>query len=475
MQNRAQKGLVMSSQGRSIAQEAYERGRSSYQESQRFYYQFLRMGQQKHLKDAVNHYERALVAINQTTDAELWAKLQHALGNAYRDLSNQNYEANLREAAEHYQQALQVISYSKWSEAQSDWVISSGKLSKLLEEQVKTLHSSSLPRAFRVMNWAQQVFLLVFHATNRTQRVLLIVLLILLIPVLIFSTILSPLRIAANYGITIAGFVCIPGHLSINGSTALRPLIRLAAISYEQKCPGASIDVNKPDPSSQGSLNGLNQVNQKQVDIGTSDVFADSALSNLKDHQVAVVIFTLVVNYSVTNIPGLSTDQIRRIYSNAFNQSNDILQWHDVDARGPQNLDVVRTSRPSSSGTRATFETYVLGTTEGVSGPNGPTDTTSAVAYIVQTTPGAIGYVSLCYAKMLPACKLDREKAYQEGEIPNLDQSANTLILLQINQQDANPLAVENNSYKFWNIEHMYTRAERKQPTCERFHQLHAQ
>jgi phosphate transport system substrate-binding protein len=218
---------------------------------------------------------------------------------------------------------------------------------------------------------------------------------------------------------------CVQGSITADGSTALAPLVQAVAKDYQSKCPGSTITVNLG-----GSKTGLSDVEAGTVQIGNSDVFASTATqADLKDHQVSVVIFTLIVNAKVTGVTGLTTDQIKGIYNGS------ITNWKQIS--GGPNLKIVVVSRPSSSGTRATFQKYILGGPETIAGPASlTTDSTGTVVQNVTQTDGAIGYVALGAAKSSGLTTL------------TIDGNAPTATL------------VESNTYKFWNIEHMYTKGD---------------
>jgi phosphate transport system substrate-binding protein len=92
-------------------------------------------------------------------------------------------------------------------------------------------------------------------------------------------------------------------------------------------------------------------------------------------------------------------------------------------------------SRVSTSGTRQTFQDFILSACENMPpGARHELDTNGLVANQVQNTPGAIGYVD-------------------EGTASQLNM--NTVL---INGQQALSANVEKNTYKFWAIEHMYTK-----------------
>src|ERR1700730_3140167 len=217
---------------------------------------------------------------------------------------------------------------------------------------------------------------------------------------------------------------CVQGSITASGSTALAPLVKAVASSYTGKCSGATITVNLG-----GSKTGLANVEAGSVDIGNSDVPADpSTQGDLVDHQVAVVVFAVIVNKGV-GVNNLTTAQVKQIYS------GQVTNWKQV---GGPNLPIVVVSRPTSSGTRATFQKYVLGGPETISGPSSlTTDSTGTVITNVAQNNGAIGY-----AATGPAMQNSGVTLLQvDGVAPTTDNA-------------------KNNSYKFWNIEHMYTKGQ---------------
>lgn len=219
-------------------------------------------------------------------------------------------------------------------------------------------------------------------------------------------------------------FTCVQGSITADGSTALAPLTKAVATDYEKQCSGANITVNLG-----GSKTGLSDVEAGNVQIGDSDIFHLAMQTNLVDHQVAVVVFVIVVNPQVTGVTNLTTAQLKGIYAGT------ITNWNQV---GGPNLKIVVVSRPASSGTRATFQQYILSGPEKVTGPSSlVSDSTGTVATEVKQTAGAIGYITLGSAKSLSLTPVSID-----GNSPS-DSSL-----------------VENNTYKFWNIEHMYTKGQ---------------
>lgn len=222
---------------------------------------------------------------------------------------------------------------------------------------------------------------------------------------------------------TPGAYNCVSGSLVASGSTALAPLVQKVATAYQAKCSSAQITVNLG-----GSKTGLANVEAGSVGIGNSDIFAASTQADLVDHQVAVVIFGMLVNHD-TQVTNLTTAQIRGIYAGTYTN------WSQV---GGANLPIVVVSRPASSGTRATFQTYINNGPEKVTGPSALTsDSTGTVITEVSQTNGAIGYASTGPAK------------------------ANSgVTLVSIDGTQPTHANVESNTYKFWNIEHMYTKGQ---------------
>lgn len=215
------------------------------------------------------------------------------------------------------------------------------------------------------------------------------------------------------------------GSILAVGSSALQPLVDQASKKFMDLNPKVSIQVQGG-----GSGTGLTQVSGGQADIGNSDVFAEEKLeagpaAELVDHQVAVVAMATVVNPDIS-IDSLTKDQLVQIFTGG------VTNWNEVG--GPdQKIQIV--NRPSSSGTRATFEKYALGTkTEDLAGSI-QEDSSGNVKKLVKETPGAIGYLALSYLDdSIKVVKYDGVEATEEN--------------------------VANGTYPVWAYEHMYTKGE---------------
>ncbi|MCC3381589.1 phosphate ABC transporter substrate-binding protein PstS family protein [Paenibacillus farraposensis] len=219
------------------------------------------------------------------------------------------------------------------------------------------------------------------------------------------------------------------GNILAVGSTALQPLVEQAGQKFMavDKYKGISVQVQGG-----GSGTGLTQVSGGQADIGNSDVFAkeklESGADELVDHKVAVVAMSTVVNPKV-GVTDLKKDQLVQIFTGK------ITNWKEV---GGADQKIVIVNRPSSSGTRATFEKYALGQkTEDLPGSI-QEDSSGTVKKLVAETPGAIGYLALSYID-------------------------NTVTALKYDSVEANVENVEQGKYPVWAYEHMYTKGEPKE------------
>lgn len=219
--------------------------------------------------------------------------------------------------------------------------------------------------------------------------------------------------------------------ITSDGSSALQPLIKQAAAEFDQ-ANGTQSTVNAG-----GSGQGLKDVEAGAVQIGNSDVFGSQKApasnphlyDNLTDHQVAAVVFTLVVNNDLKGKVGnLTTDEIKQIFT------GQVTNWSQL---GGPNEAITVVIRPTTSGTRATFDKYVMGGTAESAGSVAQ-DNTGAVAGAVAATPGSIGYISIGFAAS--------------------QQYANQVAPICIDGAKAVAADVNSGKYNFWAVEHAYTK-----------------
>jgi phosphate transport system substrate-binding protein len=222
---------------------------------------------------------------------------------------------------------------------------------------------------------------------------------------------------------------CASGSITAAGSTALQPLVDRAAKDYAAACPGAQIQVQGG-----GSGTGLTQVSQGAVQIGNSDVTAESKLqpadaSALKDHVVAKQGWVMVVNPDVTGVKGLTSAQATDIWTGK------VTNWKDV---GGPDEPIVLILRPESSGTRSTFKKFVLGGATEATGQAVTEDSNGAVVTAVKGTPGSTSVIGFAYFKQ------------NEGQVA----------ALALDGVDANVDNMKSGTYKLAADGHMYTKGE---------------
>jgi phosphate transport system substrate-binding protein len=222
---------------------------------------------------------------------------------------------------------------------------------------------------------------------------------------------------------------CASGSITASGSTALQPLVDKAAKDYVAACPAAQIQVQGG-----GSGTGLTQVSQGAVQIGNSDVTAESKLqpadaSALKDHVVAKQGWIMVVNPDVTGVKSLTSAQATDIWTGK------ITNWSAV---GGPNEPIVLILRPESSGTRATFKKLVLGGATEATGQALTEDSNGAVVTAVKATPGSTSVIGFAYFKQ------------NEGQVTGL----------QLDGVDATVDNMKAGKYKLSADGHMYTKGD---------------
>ncbi len=206
------------------------------------------------------------------------------------------------------------------------------------------------------------------------------------------------------------------------GSSALQPLVETAAESFQTNHPGRFINVQGG-----GSGTGLSQVQAGAVEIGNSDVFAEEKsgidASQLVGHKVAAVGITPIVNQGV-GITNISMENLRRVFL------GEVTNWQEI---GGNDIAIVLLNRAAGSGTRNTFERWVLqGETAKQSQEQ---DSTGMVRQIVADTPGAISYLAFSYVN-------------------------ETVAVLSIDGVTPTDENVMTNDWVIWSYEHMYTKGE---------------
>jgi phosphate transport system substrate-binding protein len=211
------------------------------------------------------------------------------------------------------------------------------------------------------------------------------------------------------------------------GSSALQPLVETASEEYQNRYPGRFINVQGG-----GSGTGLSQVQSGAVEIGNSDLFAEEKkgieVDKLVDHKVAVVGITPIVNKGV-GISDISIENLRKIFL------GEVTNWQEI---GGKDQKIVILNRAAGSGTRATFEKWVLDGKTAIRAQE--QDSSGMVRSIVADTPGAISYTAFSY----------------------VSDEVQTLSIDGVKPTDEN---VMTNKWLIWSYEHMYTLGEPKDLT----------
>lgn len=231
------------------------------------------------------------------------------------------------------------------------------------------------------------------------------------------------LTIAFAFILTACGPVVEEESITAVGSSALQPLVEAAGEQYGAENVGKFINVQGG-----GSGTGLSQIAADAVEIGNSDIFAEEKdgidASKLVDHRVAVVGITPIVTPG-TGVTDVSIEELQKIFTGK------ITNWSEL---GGNDLPITVLNRASGSGTRATFEQWVL-----EEGQNSiitqEQESSGTVRQIVANTPGTISYVAFSYV--------------------NDDVEA-----LTINGVEPTDENVKTNEWLIWSYEHMYTHGE---------------
>ncbi len=223
------------------------------------------------------------------------------------------------------------------------------------------------------------------------------------------------------------------GSISCSGATSFQSLIEAAADEFYGIYPNVSIAI-----SAGGSGQGLSQVAEGSVQIGRSDVFAETKLEadqleGLVDNQIAVVGMGPIVHADV-DVDNLTLEQLKAIFT------GEITNWNEL---GGSDSTIQVIQRESGSGTRATFEDVVLGDEVAPDSfrPVAEVDSSGTVIEQVAQTEGAISYVAFNYME-------------NEG-----------IKALSVEGIEPSRENVECGDFPIWSYEHMYTREDESEST----------
>ncbi|OUO35230.1 phosphate ABC transporter substrate-binding protein PstS family protein [Olsenella sp. An290] len=224
------------------------------------------------------------------------------------------------------------------------------------------------------------------------------------------------------------------GSISCSGATSFQPLVEKASDAFCEANPDVSIAI-----AAGGSGQGLSQIAEGSVQIGRSDVYAETKLEpeqceGLVDNQVCIVGMGPIVNAGV-DVDDLTLDQLKGIFL------GQITDWSEVGGTAGA-IQVIQ--REAGSGTRATFEDAVLA---GEAAPDSfrpvaEVDSSGTVVEQVAATEGSISYVAFNYMEGdgIKALTVDGVEPTQEN--------------------------VESGDFTIWAYEHMYTREDEDESTA---------
>ncbi|AIS09582.1 Phosphate ABC transporter, periplasmic phosphate-binding protein PstS [Lactobacillus sp. wkB8] len=217
--------------------------------------------------------------------------------------------------------------------------------------------------------------------------------------------------------------------ITIVGSSALQPLVEQAGNDYRLAHMSSNIVVQGG-----GSGTGLSQVQAGAVEVGTSDVFAETQkgidAKKLEDYPVAVVGIVPIANKGV-GVKNLSVKQLSAIFTGK------IKNWREV---GGKNQPIIVINRSRGSGTRSTFEDLILNGKDAVNSQE--QDSNGTVKKIVNSTPGTISYISFPYAN---------------------DQNIQKISIDHVKPDNKN---IPTNKWLLWSYEHMYTKGKPNKATA---------
>ena len=221
------------------------------------------------------------------------------------------------------------------------------------------------------------------------------------------------------------------GSVTYDGASSFQALVEAAAEQFMTENPDVSIT-----GSGNGSGTGLTAVADGTVNIGNSDVFAETKLEpeqceTLVDHEVAVVGMGPVVSLNVT-VDDLSLEQLAGIFS------GQITNWSEV---GGEDAEIHVLNRKAGSGTRATFEAAVFGDEVPDFAGEAELDKSGDVQTQMGSTDNAISYLDFSH--------FDDTK----------------FKAIKVNGVEPTSENVTDNSFVIWATEHMYCQEDADEVT----------
>ena len=167
--------------------------------------------------------------------------------------------------------------------------------------------------------------------------------------------------------------------ITVAGSTSVEPFAELLAEEYMSRHPGSHIYVQGG-----GSTAGVEAARSHTAAIGMSSRSLLPSESDLRGVTIAKDAIAVIVNAG-NPVQDLSLEQVRAVFSGK------VKHWNDLG--GPPRP-IVLVSREEGSGTRESFQKYLMGKEES-SLDSLVQDSNGAIRQVVSSDPHAIGYISL--------------------------------------------------------------------------------
>ena len=179
---------------------------------------------------------------------------------------------------------------------------------------------------------------------------------------------------------TASGSGDVSGTVALNGSTSMEKLVNGLKEGIVETYPNLQLE-----PQFTGSSAGIEAVTNGTADIGdVSRALTDEEKAGGLVENIVALDGIAVVTDTANTATNLTTQQLKDIYTGK------ITNWSEV---GGADQNIVVIGRESGSGTRDAFE-EILDIADQCQLAQ-TLNETGAVAAAVQSTPGAIGYISL--------------------------------------------------------------------------------
>lgn len=252
---------------------------------------------------------------------------------------------------------------------------------------------------------------------------------------------------------------CAEGPLRVVGSSVFVPVVQPVAQQYSKVCDEGPPIETVVTGSKKGILELTDPpgggVNPAEL-VVLHDGHRPGGPGPLKTHPIAVAIYSIAVNESVSSrgVKGLTSDELRMIWN------GEVKFWDDLPGRastGAAKLPIRIVSRSAASGSRVLFEERMLKGPEGIFTSDdcenrraGVPDSTAircerddngAAIAEISTTPGAIGYVDL------PPTNAQRK-----------NRTVVPVSLDDVYPDISNIERTEGKGYQFWTVEQFYTK-----------------